>query len=129
MCMLIVSIIRQKLAELSSTSFSVNSAICQNFRKVHFAQVPYVGGIVEFMSIPFLQKFYKNVYADSQSHGGDLTKLDWSKYQNITEIDCIPLHSILHFAKVHHINFFILDVEVSSQCLYSEYHSAIRVEF
>jgi hypothetical protein len=100
---------REALRQNSPDAFGVIAAICESQSTVHFAQVEYVGGILEFMSQQFIQRFHKDIY-EAGSPPGNLTSVDWTKFQTLA-IDCMPLSHILHKAKVQHINFFILDVE------------------
>lgn len=101
---------RDSLRRNSPAAFSVNAAICEKHQKVHFAQVEYVGGIVEFMAPAFLAQYHKQIH-DAGSPPGNLSSVDWTKFSAVAEIDCIPLALALHAAKVKHINLFILDVE------------------
>lgn len=103
---------RSDLAQLSPNAFSANAAICSERRVVHFLPAEYLGGIAEFMSPSSLKSTYAELY-DMGKPPGNMTSINWrmSPVFYIT-INCIPLSEILHKAHVHHINFFLLDVEV-----------------
>jgi hypothetical protein len=100
------------MKEHSPHAYGVNAAICEHRGKVHFSHADYVGGIIEFMSQEFLKSYHNNVYIAGKPFG-NLSSVDWSSLGNqIEEVDCLPLNGILHKARIRHIHFFILDVEV-----------------
>ena len=113
-------IYKTKLATESPLAFGVSAAICEKAGKVHFAPGEYIGGIVEFMSEAFMGEYHKNVFKSVnpyiKAHNGSLEGFNWAdvqleKERALIEIDCLPLSTILHKAKVRHINYFLLDVE------------------
>ena len=73
---------------------TVNAAICDKYRDVHFNDAQEVGGIVEFMAEEFKEQFKEN-------HEG----------ANVLAIPCIPLSGILSKLGITHIDFWSLDVE------------------
>ncbi len=95
----------------SPLAYSVNAPICQHHRLVHFLSSPFVGGIAEYMSEDFLKRFHSSVY-NAGKPPGNLSSVDWRSVRYI-ELHCLPLSLILHHAGKYHINFFVLDVEVS----------------
>ena len=104
---------KQNLISNSPLAFSVNAAICEREAKVHFYNKGYVGGILEFMGQSFLKEYHGDVYR-AGNPPGDLGSVNWSLFPHVQEVDCIPLSTVLSKAKVRHVNFFILDVEVGA---------------
>lgn len=97
----------------SPTALSVNAAVCASEGKVHYSSVEYIGGILEFMSTPFLKQYHPVVFAACTTPG-NLSTIDWNApavNALAREIDCIPLAQVLRKAHARHINFFVLDVE------------------
>jgi hypothetical protein len=108
---------RDALIKNSPLAFSVNAAICSNPSTIHYAQYDYVGGIVEFMSQPFLATFHGRIY-NNCAPPGNLTSFNWSTVSDwVKPVECIPMAHVLHKARTKHINYFILDVEVSTLLL------------
>jgi hypothetical protein len=102
---------KANLLKESPKAFVANAAICSNHGHVHFSDQAYTGGILEFMSDEFFKTYHGPVY-NSGTPPGDLKSIDWSKHAHVKEIDCIPMSAVLHKARVRHVNYFILDVEV-----------------
>jgi hypothetical protein len=100
---------RAKLLSESSDAFVALAAICSHQSKVHYAQKPYVGGILEFMAPDFFKGYHGDIY---QAGGGNLQAVDWTRFPHVQTVDCVPLAAVLHKAHVKHVNYFILDVEV-----------------
>ena len=97
----------------SPLALSVNAAICSTPSTLHYSQSKYVGGIVEFMSQDFMKGTHRDIY-DLCVPPGNLTSLDFSRIPHmVTPVECIPMSHVLQVAKVKHVNYFILDVEVS----------------
>ncbi len=105
---------RDRLIKNSPQAFSANAAICEHHTQVHFIAAEYVGGIAEFMGQQFMKEYHPHVFK-AGSPPGNVSSVDWATIHNAKLIECIPLSVILHKAKVRHINYFILDVEVSCQ--------------
>jgi hypothetical protein len=103
---------RGDMVKNSPEALSINAAICSTPGKVHFSHSEYVGGIVEFMSKGFLSQYHNHIYKAGHPPG-NISSVDWSNIANVKEIECIPLSRVFHYFKINHINFFILDVEVS----------------
>ena len=104
---------RAALIKNSPLAFSVNAAICSTPSVVHFSHSEYVGGIVEFMGQGFMKEYHPKVY-NACKPPGNLTSLDFSTIKDLVKpVECIPLSHVLRKAQVKHINYFILDVEVS----------------
>jgi hypothetical protein len=101
---------REALRQNSPDAFGAISAICESTTTVHYANSEYTGGILEFMTLPFMKEFHNQIY-ETGNPPGNLSALDWAKFKNVFTVDCMPLNHILHKAKVRHVNFFILDVE------------------
>ncbi len=102
---------RQDMVKNSPYALSINAAICNKPGKVHYVLHDYTSGIVEFMTPTFLKEFHEQIY-NSGTPPGNVTNIPWSFFSNVKEVECIPLSKVFHFFKIHHINFFILDVEV-----------------
>lgn len=109
---------REDLRKNSPKSFAAVAAICEKHMQVHFKPVEYVGGILEFMSIDFLKSYHKTIY-DAGNPPGNVSSINWEMIsENVLIVDCMPMAHILHKAKVNHVNYFILDVEVSNEYFY-----------
>ena len=106
---------RSNLVSQSANAISISAAICEKHQTVHFVDAEYVGGIAEFMSLTFLKDYHGGIYKAglSTNQTFDLNLVPWQKFPNVHVIDCIPLHSVFSLLNLTHINFFILDVEVS----------------
>lgn len=72
----------------------VHAAVCDNSTDIHFISEHAVGGIYEFMSQEFRQRWHPNI---------DLA--------SVPVVACLPLTLILSKAGIRHIDFFSLDVE------------------
>jgi hypothetical protein len=97
----------------SPKAYSVNAPICKHHQTVHFVYTQYIGGIVEFMSQDFLKQYHPTLYYAGVPPG-NLSSIDWSKMPSgsIESLKCLPMSTILRYTKKHHINYFVLDVEV-----------------
>jgi hypothetical protein len=96
----------------SPDAYAVNAAICKQEQAVHFSHRGYVGGILEFMSDEFMKSFAPAVYNAGTPPGNLASIKDWAKVkQGVTEIKCIPISKILDFARINHVDYFLLDVE------------------
>ena len=102
---------RDDLAAKSPLAFSVNAAICANPSTVHYINLPYVGGIVEFMATDFIKTFHPALY-NAGVPPGSIANVNFSTIPNIVPVSCLPLSRVLGKAHVSHVNYFILDVEV-----------------
>lgn len=112
------SCFRQAMIERSPLSFGVNAAICQHDTKVHFLRSEYVGGIVEFMGQDFMKSYHASIY-NAGVPPGNVSSINWKNFADVvSEVPCIPLATVLHKSRLHHINFFILDVEVRLSVLH-----------
>lgn len=72
-------------------SIIIQSAICDERRKVHFYNQNHESGIVEFSQASEENKQKRMKIAD--------------------EVECLPLSIMFHGINVTHVNFFVLDVE------------------
>lgn len=63
------------------------------------------------MAPQFIAQYHKPIH-DLCVPPGNLSSLDWNTLPGVLEVNCMPLNHILHRARIKHINFFILDVEV-----------------
>ena len=104
---------RKLMKTNSPLSFGVNAAICSTPATVHFIVNEYVGGIMEFMSPYFLSRFHQNLW-NACRPAGNLSSLNVSAFPHLHPVECIPMSYVLQKARVKHVNFFILDVEVRS---------------
>ena len=106
---------RNSMIENSPLAFSVNAAICEQATKVHFLSADYTGGIAEFMGNDFMKTYHRDIY-NAATIPGNISSINWEslegKNRKVSVIECLPLSLILKKAKVKHINWFILDVEV-----------------
>ena len=66
---------------------------------MHFAHSDAVGGIVEFMSPTFMQKFHPSLAADT------------SLANKLPVIPCVPVGTLFKLFGILHIDWFSLDVE------------------
>jgi hypothetical protein len=99
----------------ATDAYAVVSAVCSSPTVVHFVPGPYTGGIVEFMTPTFIEKFHKFTIWDRTWPRGNLSSIDFhdedSKYLGIRDVHCLPMVDILAFAHIKHVNFFVLDTE------------------
>ena len=122
----------------SPQAYSVNTVICSKHHHVHFIVSPTsvttnnishhgihkelhsldVSGVAEFMTPQTLRLHHKEVYLAGRPHG-NVSSVVWdnllqsSKFaHHIKRVTCMPLHTILHWSGITHINWFVLDVEV-----------------
>lgn len=102
---------REDMMKHSPLAFSVNAAICSNPSTLHYCSKLYVGGLLEFMSQEFLAAYHGEIYTKCTPHG-NLSSIDLLSLDNVKAVECIPLTHVLWKAHVHHINYFVLDVEV-----------------
>eukprot|EP00808_Paulinella_micropora_P016970 g62204.t1 len=88
-----------KLIQNRPESTNVHAAICMSPQEVHYinTNLPAVHGIMEFMSPQFLRLWHKH-YTNRNFSG-------------VPVVNCIPLGWILKKLNLHHINWWILDVE------------------
>ena len=106
-------LMKRKLLERSPNAFSVKAAICSITRIVHFAHHRYTGGIVEFMDPKFIEMFHPEIY-NYTFPPGNISSIDFDTIRHLVKrVICIPLSLVLAKAHVNHVNYFILDVEVS----------------
>jgi hypothetical protein len=104
--------------EENTGAFIVNAAICDSTKPLHYRTGSSTSGIVEFMAPDFLRVFHKDLY-EAGSPPGDVSSIkDFSRFERITEIGCASITDILKAAKVNHVNYFILDVEVTVTVLF-----------
>ena len=105
---------RSDLRRHSPLALTVNAAICSTPSIVHYTQSHYVGGIVEFMAIDFLEKWHPKIY-NLCAPSCNVSTLDYSLLTHLVKtVECIPLSDVLQHAEIKHINYFVLDVEVSN---------------
>lgn len=103
---------RPDLLERSPSALSVNAAICEEEKIIHYGLRSYVGGIVEYMDPKFVNIFYPELPKTKTG------SIDWSKAKrleiikdDIIEVPCVRLEKVLIPLGVTRVNFFILDVE------------------
>jgi hypothetical protein len=101
---------RKGMRQKSAAALGIIAAICQEEGVVHFSNKEYVGGIYEFMAQPFLKEYHSEIY-HAGTPPGDLKTVDWPSMKNTINVDCIPLSLVFKKTKIHHISYFILDVE------------------
>jgi hypothetical protein len=98
-------------------AFIVNAAICDSPKPLHYRGGSSTSGIVEFMNPDFVRAFHKDIY-EAGSPPGDVSSIkDFSRFEKMTEIRCATITEILKAAKVNHVNYFLLDVEVTMTVL------------
>lgn len=105
-----------RLKQMSPQAFGVSAAICAKEQKVHYTHYGnhnYAAGIIEFMDEQFFQKFHPSIY-NKCIPPGNISSLDFKTIRTLKEVDCMPLHKVLSYIEAKHINYFILDVEVST---------------
>eukprot|EP01031_Cornospumella_fuschlensis_P033666 gene33666-40728_t len=100
-----------KMKAKSPEAYAVGAAVCETSRHVHYVSADYVGGIVEFMSENFFAGGYLPRIRAAIQEAGSVEAVDWSKFDHVQVVPCLPLAQILQAAAIRHINFFILDVE------------------
>ena len=105
---------RSDLGKHSPNALTINAAICSTPSVVHYSQSHYLGGIVEYMAVDFLKKYHPKIY-NFCVPPCDVSSLNYSLMTNLVKpVECIPLSQVFQQAKLKHINYFILDVEVSN---------------
>lgn len=102
---------RDGLMKNSPLAFSANAAICSNPSVLHYSPKEYVGGLLEFMSQDFLERFHSEIYTKC-TPPGNLSSIDLDTFHGISAVECIPLTLVMSKAHVKHVNYFVLDVEV-----------------
>ena len=106
---------KEALAANATDAYAVVSAVCSSPTVVHFVPGPYTGGIVEFMSPKFIERFHRYTIWDRTNPRGNMSSLNYndedSKYLGIKDVHCLPLADILGYASIRHVNFFVLDTE------------------
>ena len=103
---------RENMKIRSPDAYAINAAICKKDQLVHYSHRGYVGGILELMSDEFMKSFAPAVYQAGTPPGNLSSIQDWTKVkQGVTEIRCLPISKILSYAHIHHVNYFLLDVE------------------
>jgi hypothetical protein len=118
---------RTTLIKNSPLALSINAAICEKAGYVHYSTADYVGGIVEFMSPSFLRDFHNPIYKACMPPG-NVSALNVTAVGHLlNEVTCLPLSTILHKARVKHVNYFILDVEVSYKFLLGFLHCSSMI--
>ena len=105
---------KQSVIQNSPKSIAVSAAICETLKKVHFVDVDYTGGIIEYMSHPYLKKFHSEIYESGKLGQSrfNISLVNWSKFPSVKKIFCLPLQMVFNRLKIHRINLFVLDVEV-----------------
>ena len=104
---------KDALIKKSPLALSANAAICSTPSTVHYSNSQYVGGIVEFMGLDFLKQYHPDVY-NACIPPGNVSSLNYTSISHLVKpVDCVPMSHVLHKAHVKHINYFLLDVEVS----------------
>jgi len=100
---------RSRLA-LLDTAFTANAAICDSQQTMHYVtgSMPFVNGIVEFMHHDFLKKFHPWLVPIVRTKA-------WSNPlpKSVTEIQCLPMKSVLKETGISHFNLWVLDTEGS----------------
>lgn len=104
---------RQDLVGYSPEAVVINAAICKNSSQVHFISAHNGGGILEFMSKEYLQHHHPNIY-EAGTPNGDLHHIKWPFFPTVKELKCLTLAKVTHFLRLKYINFFVLDVAVST---------------
>lgn len=105
---------REKLLRGSPNAFIANCPICATKQTVHYVgNSEFVGGILEYMTPNFISFFHPTIWNATVPPGSISSITNWEQFPKVQAIDCIPLRHILKKANVAHINYFILDVEVS----------------
>jgi hypothetical protein len=101
---------RGNLKARSPLSFSAHTPICESVQIIHYAPAGYLSGIVEHMTPDFLKLYHKKIYNAGEPKGS--INITWHDLgDTVRNIKCMPLKSILSHIDIHHINFFVLDVE------------------
>lgn len=90
-----------KKNSIDALSFCV--PICRKEGKVHYSSSQAVGGIIEYMSNEFREKFHiQTTY---------LPVTEWKNIKGMHEISCLPVKLLLKYTNINKINLWILDVE------------------
>jgi FkbM family methyltransferase len=84
---------------VNSRNLCLNTAVCSQARPVHFAHADAVGGIIEFMSPAFMQRFHPDLVADPSSAN------------KLPVIPCVPVGTLFKLFGILHIDWLSLDVE------------------
>lgn len=96
----------------SHQAISVSAVVCDDIQHPkHFALRPLVGGIIEYMSAPFLRRFYPDILKGFKAYGS-LDKFDWLELDTqVNTVTCTRLSDILSYLRIKHINWLVLDAE------------------
>eukprot|EP01031_Cornospumella_fuschlensis_P033845 gene33845-40948_t len=96
----------------SHQATSVSAVVCDDIEnRKHFALKPLIGGIVEYMSAPFLRRFYPDIVMGYKTYGS-LDKFDWLDLETqVNAVTCVRLADILHGLKIKYVNWMVIDVE------------------
>ena len=109
--------IGEKLRALNPDAISVNAAVCNDVKTLHW--VGSNNGILEFLPMSLLRGVLNGALYEAAVRGNyilpngqpDWSTFDFSQFPDVREIQCLPLHSVLKAINVTHINLFVLDVE------------------
>ncbi len=106
---------RDSLANYKSKTFSVNAAICNDSKSLHYIRKNLIGGIIEYFSEGQLKREFPQLlhYRSDRTGAWDWKRVqrDKEKLPEIVRIACLPLATVLKRAAVRHIDFFVLDTE------------------
>lgn len=94
---------RPDLPIKSPDALAVSSAICKAAQNVHFVEDSAVGGIIEFMTPDYLKLFFPVILSTPKDQ--------WKTLPAVKEQVCLPLDLVVNSVHVHHVNWFLLDVE------------------
>lgn len=123
---------RKWLAAKNPNAYSISAAICDRPRPIHFGFKKKNSGIIEFMALPFVQKYFPAIYkmydqAKKLPYGGPVDGEEWWRGMPwkrimfsrahgadvVSAMNCIRLSEVLAHVGVTRIHFFVLDVEGS----------------
>ena len=106
---------RNALGQKMNT-FSVNAAICNKTRELHYIRRNMIGGILEFFSETQVQKEFPALL----KYRRGASEWDWKGIERdgvhlgeIAPVHCIRLTSVFERAKVNHVDLLVLDTEGS----------------
>jgi FkbM family methyltransferase len=94
----------------------VSAAICQSSRVVHYYKNPnfYVSGILEFMPVKTIKRFYNSIYSLGLVNGVfSVSNLNLTLFdpRRLVPVQCVPLSDIFETSGITHVNLMFLDVE------------------